>query len=126
MAFSCTGRGVCPCNAKRAHQTAARFGSALQLTPHFHALLPDGAFTEGADFVPLPPPSQEEVEGLLARVRRRVMALLAARGALEIADEGDAARRPILEMGKSGPGAARGAQPSRAAEPMLRCHCHRP
>jgi hypothetical protein len=60
-----------------------RFGSALQLTPHFHALLPDGVFTEEAAFVPLSPPSQEEVERLLAQVRRRVLALLAARGVLE-------------------------------------------
>ena len=60
-----------------------RFGSALQLTPHFHALLPDGVFTAQGAFVQLPPPTQEEVEGLLVRVRPRVLALLAARGVLE-------------------------------------------
>jgi hypothetical protein len=48
------------------------FGSALQVTPHFHSLVPDGVFVPwegGVRFEPLPPPTQAEVERLL-RVRR--------------------------------------------------------
>jgi hypothetical protein len=60
----------------RALTFVQRFGSALQLTPHFHALVPDGVFRDEAAFVPLPPPSQEDVEQMLVRVRRRVLALL--------------------------------------------------
>ncbi|MBF5043284.1 MULTISPECIES: transposase [Myxococcaceae] len=73
VAFSCKGRGVCPsCN---------------------HALVPDGVFTQEGAFVPLPPPTQPEVERLLARVRRRVLALLAARGVLEAEAEDDSLER---------------------------------
>jgi len=65
-----------------------RFGSALQLTPHFHTLLPDGVFVKEVTddgnhrqrFVQLDPPQDEEVEWVLARVARRVDRLLAARG----------------------------------------------
>jgi len=45
------------------------FGSALQVTPHFHSLVPDGAFVQregGVHFAPLPPPTQDEVERLLS------------------------------------------------------------
>ena len=37
------------------------FGSALQVTPHFHSLVPDGVFVTregGVRFEPLPPPTQ--------------------------------------------------------------------
>ncbi len=55
------------------------FGSALQLTPHFHLLVPEGVWGSGAasatDFVALPPPSQEDVEGVLARTVRQLMHL---------------------------------------------------
>lgn len=37
------------------------FGSALQVTPHFHSLLPDGVFVpreDGVRFEALPPPTQ--------------------------------------------------------------------
>jgi hypothetical protein len=68
VAFSCKGRGVCPsCNAKRAHGTAVPFiqffGSALQVTPHFHSLVPDDVFVPregGVRFEALPPPTQSE------------------------------------------------------------------
>ncbi len=61
------------------------FGSALQVTPHFHALVPDGVFVPqegGVRFEPLPPPTQAEVERLLRGVRHRVLRLLEKRGAL--------------------------------------------
>jgi Putative transposase len=105
---------VCPsCNAKRAHVTAVhlvervlphvpyrqwtlsfphrvqwvllKVGSALQVTPHFHSLVPDGVFLpwEGSmRFEPLPPPTQAEVEQPLRVVRHRVLRLLEKRGAL--------------------------------------------
>jgi hypothetical protein len=61
------------------------FGSALQVTPHFHSLVPDGVFVprEGCvRFEPLPPPTQGEVERLLRGVHHRVLCLLEKRGAL--------------------------------------------
>ena len=61
------------------------FGSALQVTPHFHSLVPDGVFVPwegGVRFEPLPPPTQVEVEKLLKGVRHRVLRLLEKRGAL--------------------------------------------
>jgi hypothetical protein len=61
------------------------FGSALQVTPHFHSLVPDGVFVPeegGVRFAPLPPPTQGEVERLLKVVRHRVLRLLEKRGAL--------------------------------------------
>jgi hypothetical protein len=61
------------------------FGSALQVTPHFHGLVPDGVWVPLDDevrFVELPPPGQAEVERLLEVVRHRVLRLLENRGAL--------------------------------------------
>jgi len=56
-----------------------RFGSALQLTPHFHSLLTDGVFVKDpADesarprFHRLAPPSDDEVAAILDRVAGRV------------------------------------------------------
>src|SRR5262249_37438634 len=64
-----------------------RFGSALQLTPHFHVLLPEAVFEEVGEgttrLVPLPPPTDGEVERMAATVARRVLATLRARGVLE-------------------------------------------
>jgi len=66
-----------------------RFGSALQLTPHFHVLLPEAVFKElPADAQvacprPLPPPDDEEVERLLHTVALRVVGLLRKQGKLE-------------------------------------------
>ncbi len=61
------------------------FGSALQVTPHFHSLVPDGVFVPregGVRFEPLPPPRQAEVERLPRVVRHRMLRLLEKRGAL--------------------------------------------
>ncbi|WP_146209848.1 transposase zinc-binding domain-containing protein [Vitiosangium sp. GDMCC 1.1324] len=61
------------------------FGSALQVTPHFHSLVPDGVCVPGEGgvrFEALPPPTQGEVERLLRVVRHRVLRLLEKRGAL--------------------------------------------
>ena len=43
------------------HSFIQFFGSALQVTPHFHSLVPDGVFVPregGVRFEPLPPPTQ--------------------------------------------------------------------
>ena len=92
VAFSCKGR-LCPsCWAKRAADTAAhlvdmcfprptfvqRFGGALNTNPHFHVLIPDGLFTPGASeddrarFVPLPPPTNEDIAHLTATIAARL------------------------------------------------------
>ena len=47
------------------------FGSALQLTPHLHVLVPEGLWA-GEDFVALPPPDTEEVEAILRRLVKRL------------------------------------------------------
>jgi hypothetical protein len=67
-----------------------RFGSALQLTPHLHTLVPDGVFVhDDTDpearprFVPLAPPTDAEVTALLGRVAARIEAMLVAAGCLE-------------------------------------------
>jgi hypothetical protein len=58
-----------------------RFGSGLNLNVHFHTLVLDGVFsgdrTGGVEFHPAPPPSHEDVAGVLATVRGRIHRLLA-------------------------------------------------
>ena len=93
-----------------------RFGSSLELNFHVHALLPDGVFTRpGGDpdarpkFHELPPPADADLATLLAKLAKRVTALLVRRGRLDpdeddAPDEGDlpllaalpTARRPSL------------------------------
>jgi hypothetical protein len=73
------------------------FGSALQLTPHFHCIIPDGVFVEDKEtgettFFPLPAPADEEVDGLLLALMKKVHALLTKRGFF--GDEGQAASGP--------------------------------
>nr|WP_198316462.1 transposase [Cystobacter fuscus] len=73
------------------------FGSALQVTPHFHSLVPDGTFVQregGVHFEPLPPPTQDEVERLLRGVRHRVLRLMEKRGALPAQGPEDALHVP--------------------------------
>ena len=74
-----------------------RFGSALQLTPHFHVLVPEAVFEELDEaelrLHPLPRPTDAEVEKLAVTVARRTLALLRAppgpaRGALAEANRG--------------------------------------
>jgi hypothetical protein len=57
-----------------------RFGSALNLTPHFHSLVLDGVYAGPAHspgpFLPLPPPETEDVARVMAGTARRVMRLV--------------------------------------------------
>lgn len=61
-----------------------RFGSALNLNPHTHALVVDGVFADdgssGLRFHPADPPTGEEMDRVLGTVERRIRRLLARRG----------------------------------------------
>jgi hypothetical protein len=75
-----------------------RFGSAANLNIHFHSLVVQGVFAgDGARFVPLPAPSDQDVWHVLATVRRRVVRL-ARRHGLDLEGDGivDGARRDEL------------------------------
>lgn len=68
-----------------------RFGGGLNLNVHYHTLLFDGVFfadraNDTVEFRPLPPPTDEEVGLVLARIAARVQRLLKRRGF----DPGDA------------------------------------
>jgi hypothetical protein len=53
------------------------FSSALALTPHLHVLLPEVLWTPSGEVVELPPPDDEEVEGVLRRLLLQLKAVLA-------------------------------------------------
>ncbi len=61
-----------------------RFGGGLNLNVHFHTLVLDGVFIEGAGaplrFRPLPPPTDKEIGIVLAMIDTRVRRLLQRRG----------------------------------------------
>jgi hypothetical protein len=60
-----------------------RFGGGLNLNVHFHTLVLDGVFfseEETLRFRPTPPPTDEEVGGVLAKIYMRVQRLLRRRG----------------------------------------------
>jgi len=50
---------------------AQLFGSALQLTPHLHLLLPEGMWNSDV-WVPLPPPEEADVVAILQRVLKQL------------------------------------------------------
>ena len=65
-----------------------RFGSALNLNPHFHSLGLDGVYAmdrsaETPVFVPTPEPTDEDVQVLTETIAHRVIAMLERRGVLE-------------------------------------------
>jgi len=88
-----------------------RFGSALNLNPHFHLLAIDGTFHRqrsaaveaGADpgaeepealrFVHAPPLTQQKLEALLLKVHRKLLRMLQRRGLLE-----DGLEDPLAEQ----------------------------
>jgi hypothetical protein len=78
-----------------------RFGSALNLTPHFHSLVLDGVYAGPAynpgRFIPLPPPETEDVARVMAGTARRVMRLLKNRE-FENGDATLATDDPLLAM----------------------------
>ena len=64
-----------------------RFGSALNLNPHFHVLMPDGVYVTGQDgtpsFVRVPQLSDDDVQQIVETTAKRVVRLLQRRGVLE-------------------------------------------
>ena len=62
-----------------------RFGSAINLNPHFHALVLDGLYSrpslfESVEFHPLPEPTDQDVAEVVWRIRTRVLTLLQQKG----------------------------------------------
>ena len=124
-----------------------RFGSALNLNVHIHALVLDGVFAVGANGRPAfregDPPSDEDVGLVLGVVRRRVERLLDRRGH-GVDDNGFAPDRwaeeaPVLAMlgaaavmGRTATGLRAGARFRRVCDergdgdgtgaPTIRCH----
>ncbi len=76
-----------------------RFGSALNLAPHFHSIVLDGVYGgpphAPGPFLPLPPPTTEDVARVMAGTARRVMRLLERRE-LENDEDSLAADDPLL------------------------------
>ena len=67
-----------------------RFGSSLNLNPHWHVLLLDGVYVDGEDgpqFVAAPPVSDDDVQQIVETTAQRLVRLLQRRGLL---DEGHA------------------------------------
>jgi hypothetical protein len=64
-----------------------RFGSALNLNPHFHVLMLDGVYITGADgtptFVRAPQLTDDDVQRIVETTAKRVVRLLQRRGVLE-------------------------------------------
>jgi hypothetical protein len=64
-----------------------RFGAALNVNVHGHALVLDGIFAEdssgGLSFYPAIPPTDDEMDQVLATIARRVQRMLARRGVID-------------------------------------------
>ncbi len=72
-----------------------RFGAALNLNVHVHALVLDGVYVEDERgtlrFHEAVPPANEEMERVLGTIERRIKRLLTRRGVLDDVGEGGAA-----------------------------------
>jgi hypothetical protein len=63
---------------------AQRFGSALNLNPHFHSLVVDGIFNKkNATFHEAPPLRDEDVKSIVETIAHRVIRLLERQGVLD-------------------------------------------
>ena len=64
-----------------------RFGSALNVNPHFHVIVPDGVFVDGPcgdpEFVAAPLLTDKDVQHIAETTATRVVRLLQRRGLLE-------------------------------------------
>jgi hypothetical protein len=80
-----------------------RFNGQLLLSPHFHAILPDGVFfidDNGAlQFAQLPPPSDDDVEKLARRIAERIDRLVQRHrdDAVDDDDDPDALQQSLAE-----------------------------
>jgi len=76
--------------ARRAVAFVQRFGAALNLNVHVHALVLEGVFVERPDgaviFHPVAPPGDDDIGAVLTIVRHRILSLLQRRGLLDAAD----------------------------------------
>ena len=106
----------------RAHSNAAvtfiqLFNSALELSLHFHILIPDGVFIPQPNtpdarprFVELPPPTNEDIATLLDEIIDRVTTMLKQHGRLDDDDLDDAPAPHLLlalaPTSRANPGAA--------------------
>ena len=90
------GRGLCG-----SVTFIQRFGSALNLTPHFHTLVLDGVYTGTSSapgpFSPLPPPETEDVARVLAGTARRVLRRFERKG-ITMEEDPLAADDPLMAM----------------------------
>jgi hypothetical protein len=61
-----------------------RFGGSLNLHVHFHTVFLDGVFTRDESlrvhFLPLPPPSREELDAVVRRIQKRALTWLRKHG----------------------------------------------
>jgi len=80
-----------------------RFGAALNVNIHVHALVVDGVYAEdgsgGLCFHPATPPTDEEMDELLDTIVRRIHRLLARRGVVDGGEHGPdrwAEEAPVL------------------------------
>jgi len=78
-----------------------RFGSALNLTPHYHVLVLDGVYPGPShnlgSFVPLPPPKTEDVARILAGTARRILRVIERRS-LDPGQDPLASDNPLLAL----------------------------
>ncbi len=78
-----------------------RFGSSVNLNVHFHSMLLDGVFTRDEQgslrFHPAPSPTREELDGVVRRVHRRVLAWLAKSKLLDVSSVGDTSPEPSTQ-----------------------------
>lgn len=99
-----------------------RFGDALNLHVHFHAVIPDGVFTLGedgvAEFHGVPAPTDEEVLQVCVRTRERVLRLLEKEGLEDLDESPDALAQLQREALQGSLGFVRAAEPPR---PKRRC-----
>ncbi|HEX5067053.1 MAG TPA: transposase [Myxococcota bacterium] len=105
-----------------------RFGDALNLNVHFHALVLDGVYARdesgAARFHPLPPPDGDDVARVAGRIARRIVRLLERRGLHPQADSEGADtltdRQPLLAALYAASVSGRVATGSRAGRRLLR------
>ncbi len=65
-----------------------RFGSALNLNPHLHFLAIEGVWLDRGEkydpkFIPTPPPTDMQIELVVARIAKRVIRMLGKQGYLD-------------------------------------------
>ena len=73
------------------------FGSTLQLTPHLHVLVPDALWRGDGEAFSVPPPTDDEVTAVLARVLRQARRRLGEVAPAFVEDDADALRLAALQ-----------------------------